>query len=125
MNRKPFPRISLGTMTFGWSQTSSYIDKSTALDMLNIFVEYNNSFRQQEKDVPSVPRHYIDAARIYAGGKTEKIVRKIISKFMDSQNSNVKFSSSLCLTKCISRSFLQLRSRRKHEAPHIFPSHAI
>jgi aflatoxin B1 aldehyde reductase len=62
-------------MTFGWSQTSSYVDESVALKMLKTFCDFNTE--QQEGD----PIHYIDTARIYAGGKTEKIVGTVLEKF--------------------------------------------
>lgn len=69
----PIPRLYLGTMTMGWSQTSSYVDEHVALEMLKMFIRHNN---EQEKDI-----HYIDTARIYAGGNTELIVGKILKAF--------------------------------------------
>ena len=62
------PRLYLGTMTFGWSQTSSYVDESVALDMMKMFLDFNAD-----------PVHYIDTARIYAGGETESIVGKVLA----------------------------------------------
>ena len=66
------PRAYLGTMTFGWSQTSSYVDESIALEMLKRFVAFDRSLE--------VTDHRIDTARIYAGGKTEKIVGDVLGK---------------------------------------------
>lgn len=60
-------------MTFGWSQTSSYVDESVALKMVKTFVDFNNEHE--------APIHYVDTARIYAGGKTEKIVGAVLDKF--------------------------------------------
>lgn len=67
------PRLYLGTMTMGWSQTSSKVDESVALEMLKLFVNHN---MEQGTDV-----HYVDTARVYAGGKTEHIVGKIVKSF--------------------------------------------
>lgn len=66
------PRAYLGTMTFGWSQTSSYVDESIALEMVQRFVAFDRSLE--------VTDHRIDTARIYAGGKTEKIVGDVLGK---------------------------------------------
>mmetsp|Transcript_91334 Transcript_91334/g.185902 ORF Transcript_91334/g.185902 Transcript_91334/m.185902 type:complete len:363 (-) Transcript_91334:34-1122(-) len=66
------PRAYLGTMTFGWSQTSSYVDESVALEMVKRFIAFDQSM--------AVSDHRIDTARIYAGGKTEKIVGKVLEK---------------------------------------------
>jgi len=71
--RVPMPRLYLGTMTFGWKQCSSYVDESVALKMVRMFVDFNN---EQE-----VADHYVDTARIYAGGKTEKILGFVLGKF--------------------------------------------
>ena len=67
------PRLYLGTMTMGWSQTSSRVDEPVALDMLKLFIKHNIG---QEQDI-----HYVDTARIYAGGDTELIVGKIVKAF--------------------------------------------
>jgi aflatoxin B1 aldehyde reductase len=69
----PVPRLYLGTMTMGWSQTSSKVDESVALDMLKLFVMHNVE--------NGIDTHYVDTARVYAGGKTEHIVGKIINEF--------------------------------------------
>ena len=66
------PRVYLGTMTFGWSQTSSYVDESVAFQMLQTFVDHNIA---HDTDL-----HYVDTARIYAGGKTETIVGSVLKK---------------------------------------------
>ena len=55
------PRLYLGTMTFGWSQTSSKVDVDVASQMLQKF-----------------QGNHIDTARIYAGGKTETILGQIL-----------------------------------------------
>ena len=64
------PRAYLGTMTFGWSQTSSYVDEAVALEMVKRFITFDQSLK--------VTDHHIDTARIYAGGKTEKIVGDVL-----------------------------------------------
>lgn len=58
------PRLYLGTMTFGWSQTSSAVDQSVALKMLKSFMLGGHTL--------------IDTARIYAGGKTESILGDVL-----------------------------------------------
>lgn len=68
------PRAYLGTMTFGWSQTSSYVDEAIALEMVKRFIAFDESLQ--------VTDHRIDTARIYAGGKTEKIVGNVLEKLM-------------------------------------------
>ena len=67
------PRAYLGTMTFGWSQTSSYVDESIALAMVERFVAFDES-------IGVTDHHCIDTARIYAGGKTETIVGTVLAK---------------------------------------------
>ena len=74
--RIPMPRLYLGTMTFGWSQTSSYVDESVASAMVRLFVDFN----------AEAPVHYIDTARIYAGGKTETILGQVLGKFGTPEN---------------------------------------
>ena len=56
------PRIYLGTMTFGWSQTSSVVDESVSKEMVKKFISFNKK--------NAISKHYIDTARIYAGGAT-------------------------------------------------------
>ena len=79
--RVPIPRLYLGTMTFGWSQTSSAVDESVALEMLKLFCQHNEAL--------DVSEHYVDTARIYAGGKTEPIVGRILQSFTPSQGTIV------------------------------------
>ena len=59
------PHIYLGTMTFGWSQSSAKVDLAVASEMVKRFVFFGGK--------------RIDTARIYAGGDTEPIVGKAIS----------------------------------------------
>lgn len=73
----PIPRLHLGTMTFGWSQTSSTVDESVALEMLKLFVNHNEAM--------GVTEHYVDTARIYSGGKTESIVGTLLGSFNPSK----------------------------------------
>lgn len=68
----PIPRLYLGTMTFGWSQTSSVVDEEVAKTMVSKFIEFN-------KKRSSTTGNYIDTARIYAGGATEPIVGESIA----------------------------------------------
>ena len=75
------PRAYLGTMTFGWSQTSSYVDETIALEMVKRFVAFDQSLH--------VTDHRIDTARIYAGGKTEKIVGEVLEKFTPDSSSTL------------------------------------
>ena len=70
--RYPVPRLYLGTMTFGWSQTSSVVDEKVALEMCERFVAHNSKYGEHH--------NRIDTARIYAGGKTELIVGDVLSK---------------------------------------------
>jgi aflatoxin B1 aldehyde reductase len=70
---KALPRIYLGTMTFGWSQTSSAVDESVALKMLRLFCDFNIKNDSEF--------HFIDTARIYAGGKTERILGTVLKDF--------------------------------------------
>lgn len=72
----PVPRLYLGTMTFGWSQTSSKVDIDVATEMMSRFMSFVSS--TSDDDVPA-PCH-IDTARIYAGGKTETIIGSALKK---------------------------------------------
>ena len=54
------PRVYLGTMTFGWQQSSSPIDVSTASEMLKLF--------------SAASLFHVDTARIYSGGVCEAIL---------------------------------------------------
>lgn len=66
------PRLYLGTMTFGWSQTSAPVDEKIAKEMVKKFITFNEK-------IPGTQQHYIDTARIYAGGATEPIVGATIT----------------------------------------------
>jgi len=70
--KMPLPRLYLGTMTFGWSQTSSKVDESVAATMVDRFMEH-------EATSHGGPVR-LDTARIYAGGKTEEIVGSILQQ---------------------------------------------
>lgn len=70
----PMPRIYLGTMTFGWQQTSSYVDEAAASKMIKKYIE----FGKDVSDDTSTKQHYIDTARVYSGGKSEKILGVIL-----------------------------------------------
>jgi aflatoxin B1 aldehyde reductase len=77
----PMPRLYLGTMTFGWpSQTSSVVDESVAKEMTKKFITFGSSSSSQPHE------HYIDTARIYAGGKTEPIVGSVLKDALSSSN---------------------------------------
>ena len=52
--------VYFGTMTFGWSQSSSVCDEAAATEMVKAFAAGGGT--------------RLDTARIYAGGKTEPIV---------------------------------------------------
>ena len=60
------PNLYLGTMTFGWTQASSFVDAKVAAAMLKRFAAW-----------PS-PYHRVDTARIYSAGDTEPIVKDAI-----------------------------------------------
>ena len=76
------PRAYLGTMTFGWSQTSSYVDESVAQKMIERFVAFDEEILSPNQE----PLHYVDTARIYAGGKTEKIIGTVLKKLETTEN---------------------------------------
>jgi aflatoxin B1 aldehyde reductase len=65
-------RLYLGTMTIGWSQSSHRVDEKVARDMLERFVAHDEKHFGRD-------RHCVDTARIYAGGKTETIVGKVLA----------------------------------------------
>lgn len=72
------PRLYLGTMTFAWSQTSSVVDEPVALEMVRRFVAHNE--KMATSTITTNVRHYIDTARIYAGGQTEPVVGAVLSQ---------------------------------------------
>jgi aflatoxin B1 aldehyde reductase len=80
MNMK-MPRLYLGSMTFGWSQTSSKVDESIAATMLQRFLAHN---AQYGGGAP----HRLDTARIYAGGQTEEIVGAVLAKHHQASSSD-------------------------------------
>jgi aflatoxin B1 aldehyde reductase len=97
MKMSTIPRAYLGTMTFGWSQTSSYVDEKVALDMVQKFIEFNDSIIGRVATSPSgdddddddVQQYHLDTARVYAGGKTEQIVGTVLKKLLfDNNNDN-------------------------------------
>mmetsp|Transcript_10744 Transcript_10744/g.11178 ORF Transcript_10744/g.11178 Transcript_10744/m.11178 type:complete len:382 (+) Transcript_10744:59-1204(+) len=59
------PRVYLGTMTFGWEQSSTPVTLEIATEMI-----------QKAKNVGIV---YYDSARIYAGGATEPILGQALT----------------------------------------------
>jgi len=73
------PRIYLGTMTFGWSQSSSYVDEGIAKKMMKQFIDFNKKL----DGVNNINK--IDTARIYAGGKTEKILGSVLKRLVDKE----------------------------------------
>mmetsp|Transcript_30405 Transcript_30405/g.66827 ORF Transcript_30405/g.66827 Transcript_30405/m.66827 type:complete len:403 (+) Transcript_30405:55-1263(+) len=75
--RFPTPRLYLGTMTFGWSQSSSKVDTTAAVEMTRHFLQADTDSRVTGHDGNKL--HYVDTARIYAGGKTEKIFGEVLS----------------------------------------------
>ena len=66
-------------MTFGWSQTSAPVDETVAKAMVNKFITFNQKQKPSPSDSDSSTQHYIDTARIYAGGATEPIVGATIA----------------------------------------------
>lgn len=64
------PRLYLGSMTFGWSSSSSPVPPPVAASLLS---SYLSSFPPS----PPLPP-VLDTARIYAGGATEGIVGAIL-----------------------------------------------
>ena len=85
----PLPRLYLGTMNFGWSQASSYVDQAVASKMLQRFVEAdlnNGEEQQQQQQQQQHGYHRVDTARIYAGGKTETICGNILQTCSSSSN---------------------------------------
>mmetsp|Transcript_5474 Transcript_5474/g.6985 ORF Transcript_5474/g.6985 Transcript_5474/m.6985 type:complete len:364 (-) Transcript_5474:34-1125(-) len=88
----PIPRLYLGTMTFGWSQSSSYVDEGIAKSMMQKFINLEKKISSNSND-----KYYIDTARIYAGGKTESIIGQILKD--TSTSSNPDFNSVVIGTK--------------------------
>mmetsp|Transcript_20817 Transcript_20817/g.46208 ORF Transcript_20817/g.46208 Transcript_20817/m.46208 type:complete len:357 (-) Transcript_20817:44-1114(-) len=61
------PRLYLGTMTFAWGQTSSYVDDKVAGEILGAMMDF----------CPERPMR-IDTARIYAGGNSEVMLGRVL-----------------------------------------------
>jgi aflatoxin B1 aldehyde reductase len=76
-------------MTFAWSQTSSVVDESVALEMVKRFIQHN--------EATGVTTHRIDTARVYAGGNTEPMVGAVLSKILSSSSSSSDSSSRTIL----------------------------
>lgn len=74
------PRLYLGTMTFGWSQSSSKVDEKVAYQMLDSFIQHQKSTTASHNHHPI---YHIDTARIYSGGKSETIVGTIMKQWYD------------------------------------------
>jgi aflatoxin B1 aldehyde reductase len=74
------PRLYLGTMTFAWGQTSSVVDEPVALEMVRRFVAHNEKMAVNVATPQTPVPHYIDTARIYAGGQTEPVVGAVLSQ---------------------------------------------
>ena len=73
------PRVYLGTMTFGWGQSSSPVDASVASEMLKLFHDAGHS--------------YVDTARIYSGGTCEAIMGQAVVQSKVDGTSGFKFGS--------------------------------
>ena len=81
--KTPIPRLYLGTMTFAWSsQTSSVVDQSVAVGMVERFLQHN--------DAEGVKTHHVDTARVYAGGNTEPMVGEVLKELEAAQGSTLK-----------------------------------
>jgi aflatoxin B1 aldehyde reductase len=78
--KTPLPRLYFGTMTFAWSQTSSVVDESVAMEMVKRFIQHN--------EAAGVTTHHIDTARVYAGGNTEPMVGAVLSKILSSDSTS-------------------------------------
>ena len=75
--RFPTPRLYLGTMTFGWSQSSSKVDTGVAKSMVQHFLANDVDSRLTGHDGSKL--HCVDTARIYAGGKTDTIMGEVLA----------------------------------------------
>lgn len=92
------PRLYLGTMSFGWfAQTSSPVDETVARRMLHRFVQFDRElsdkkvFHQSHAHDAGLPR--VDTARIYAGGKTETILGRVLQMAEETQDDHREPSS--------------------------------
>lgn len=77
-------RVYLGTMTFGWKQTSSYVDLQLATEMIGKFVDSHLLGRDAAASPVAI---HVDTARIYSGGNSETMtgeaVREISEKLQE------------------------------------------
>lgn len=74
-----YPRVYLGTMTFGWDQASTPVTVEIACEMMNRAYQHGIT-------------HY-DSARIYAGGMTEPIVGQCLTLLGFKDNSAIKITT--------------------------------
>lgn len=81
MAQRRAPRLYLGTMTFAWTQSSSFVDDTVASEFVSRFSAAGGT--------------YIDTARIYAGGETEPMLGRVLS----AANGGATASASLIGTK--------------------------
>ena len=81
------PRLYLGTMTFGWSQSSSKVDTAIATEMVRHFLATDIDSRLTGHDGTKL--HYVDTARIYAGGKTETILGEVLAALDPSERDSI------------------------------------
>lgn len=85
------PRLYLGTMTFGWSQSSSKVDTAIATEMVRHFLATDIDSRLTGHDGTKL--HYVDTARIYAGGKTETILGEVLAALEPSERDSIVLGS--------------------------------
>lgn len=62
------PRLILGNMTFGWSQSSSFVDSNIAEAMLSAFMASGG--------------RSLDTARIYAGGSMTRLLNVTATAYL-------------------------------------------
>lgn len=87
--RGTFPRLCLGTMTFGWtSQTSSVVDEKVAFEMVERCLQYQsrtkNKTRENNSDDDDDDHDIslsMDTARIYSQGVSERYCGNIASEW--------------------------------------------
>jgi len=87
--RFPSPRLYLGTMTFGWSQSSSKVDTAIAHTMVQHFLTTDIDSRLAGGHDDNTKLHYVDTARIYAGGKTETILGEVLAALDPSERDSI------------------------------------
>jgi aflatoxin B1 aldehyde reductase len=89
--RFPTPRLYLGTMTFGWSQSSSKVDTAIATEMVRHFLTTDIDSSLAGHDGAKL--HYVDTARIYAGGKTETILGEVLMALDPAERNSIVLGS--------------------------------